>query len=77
MTSSTQVRQFLVSKGVDKKSIGIIYNDKRKNGRRFKIYIWDKLTQQFTNQIGESLDQLGCFDISIYPNEIIFKVLDK
>jgi hypothetical protein len=76
MTNRKQVREFLVSKGITKDRIGIIYLDKNKNSTRFKVWIYNDISQQLANSIGDSLVELGFFKISISLNEIIFSVPD-
>ena len=76
MKNRKQVREFLVSKQITKDRIGIIYLDKNKTSTRFKVWIYDNITQQLANSIGDSLDKLGFFKISISLNEIIFSVPD-
>lgn len=76
MTNRKQVREFLVSKGVDKDRIGIIYLDKNKTSIRFKVWIYDNITQQLADSVGDSLTELGFFKVSISLNEIIFSVPD-
>jgi len=77
MQSRKEVREFLVGKGISKDRIGIIYLDKNKTSRRFKIWVYSGITQQLANTIGESLVELGFFKVSISLNEIIFSVPDK
>jgi hypothetical protein len=76
MKNRKQVREFLVSKGITKDRIGIIYLDKNKASIRFKIWIYEDITQQLAESIGSSLVELGFFKISISLNEIIFSVPD-
>jgi hypothetical protein len=77
MKSSKEVREFLVGKGISKDRIGIIYLDKNKTSKRFKVWIYSDITQQLANSIGDSLVELGFFKVSISLNEIIFSVPDK
>jgi hypothetical protein len=74
MTNRKQVREFLVSKGITKDRIGIIYLDKNKTSIRFKVWIYDNITQQLADSVGDSLTELGFFKVSISLNEIIFSV---
>ena len=76
MKNRKQVREFLVSNGITKDRIGIIYLDKNKASTRFKVWIYDNITQQLADSIGNSLAELGSFKISISLNEIIFSVPD-
>ena len=76
MKNRKQVREFLVGKGITKDRIGIIYLDKNKASIRFKIWIYQDITQQLADSIGNSLAELGFFKISISLNEIIFSVPD-
>ena len=76
MKNRKQVREFLVSKGITKDRIGIIYLDKNKASIRFKVWIYQDITQQLADDIGNSLAELGFFKISISLNEIIFSVPD-
>jgi len=76
MKNRKQVREFLVSKGITKDRIGIIYLDKNKASVRFKVWIYQDITQQLADDIGNSLAELGFFKISISLNEIIFSVPD-
>jgi hypothetical protein len=76
MTNRKQVREFLIGKGITKDRIGIIYLDKNKASIRFKVWIYNDITQQLANSIGDSLVELGFFKISISLNEIIFSVPD-
>ena len=76
MKNRKQVREFLVSKGITKDRIGIIYLDKNKASIRFKVWIYQDITQQLADNIGSSLVELGFFKISISLNEIIFSVPD-
>ena len=76
MTNRKQVREFLGSKGITKDRIGIIYLDKNKASIRFKVWIYQDITQQLADNIGSSLVELGFFKISISLNEIIFSVPD-
>lgn len=76
MKNRKQVREFLLNKGITKDSIGIIYLDKNKASIRFKIWIYEDITQQLADNIGSSLVELGFFKISISLNEIIFSVPD-
>lgn len=77
MKSSKEVREFLVGKGISKDRIGIIYLDKNKTSKRFKVWVYSDITQQLANSIGDSLVELGFFKVSISLNEIIFSVPDK
>jgi hypothetical protein len=77
MTGSKQVREFLISKGIKADSIGIIYNDKRKSSRRYKIWIYGGISQKLANRVGDGLSELGCCGIGISLREIIFSVPDK
>jgi len=76
MTRGRQVREFLVSKGIAKGRIGIVYLDRNKTSIRFKVRIYDNITQQLADSIGSSLTELGFFKVSISLNEIIFSVAD-
>lgn len=77
MKSSKEVREFLVGKGISRDHIGIIYLDKNKTSKRFKVWVYSDITQQLANSIGDSLVELGFFKVSISLNEIIFSVPDK
>jgi hypothetical protein len=76
MKNRKQVREFLLNKGITIDRIGIIYLDKNKASIRFKIWIYEDITQQLADNIGSSLVELGFFKISISLNEIIFSVPD-